>query len=50
MSSLSQALIIQIVICIVLFGFLFYFMIKNAQLKKEIHSKIKNSSKENSLK
>lgn len=42
MSSLSTALIIQILFSIVLFGFLFYFMAKNSELKKEIESK-KNS-------
>ncbi|MCK5391020.1 MAG: hypothetical protein KAJ31_01195 [Deltaproteobacteria bacterium] len=44
MGSLSTALIVQIVLCVVLFGFLFYFMIKNSELKKEIDSKINNSS------
>jgi len=44
MNSLSTALIIQIVLCVILFGFLFYFMSKNSELKKEISSKTKNST------
>lgn len=47
MSSLSEALIIQIILCAVLFGFLFYFMAKNSELKKEIESKTKNSHSKN---
>ncbi|MGB2692996.1 MAG: hypothetical protein WBB48_00510 [Thermodesulfobacteriota bacterium] len=42
MSSLSTALIIQILFSVVLFVFLFYFMTKNSELKKQIESK-KNS-------
>ncbi|MCH7519178.1 MAG: hypothetical protein ACE10J_02930 [Thermodesulfobacteriota bacterium] len=42
MNSLSTALIIQIVLCVILFGILFYLMIKNSELKKELSSKIKN--------
>ena len=42
MSSLSTVLIIQILFSVVLFAFLFYFMAKNSELKKEIESK-KNS-------
>ena len=44
MSNLSTALIFQIVLCVILFGFLFYFMTENSELKKEISSKIKNST------
>lgn len=44
MGSLSTALIVQIVLCVVLFGLLFYFMIKNSELKKELNSKTKNST------
>ena len=44
MSSLSTALIFQIVLCVILFGFLFYFMTKNSELKKEIRAKLKNST------
>ena len=39
MSSLTTALIIQIGICVILFAFLFYFMAKNSELKKEIEEK-----------
>jgi len=44
MNSLSTALIIQIGLCVILFGLLFYFMIKNSELKKEISAKIKNTT------
>lgn len=44
MNSLSTALIVQIGLCVILFGFLFYFIMKNAALKKEIQSKIQNST------
>ncbi len=44
MNALSEALIIQVILVAILFGFLFYFMSKNSELKKEIESKRKNSS------
>jgi len=44
MSSLTTALIIQILFSIVLFGFLFYLMSQNSTLKKEINSR-KNKTK-----
>jgi len=43
MSSLTTALVIQILFSIVLFGFLFYLMSQNSALKKEIKSKTNNS-------
>lgn len=45
MNDLSTAMIIQILFSIVLFAFLFYFMAKNSELKKEIESK--KSSRKN---
>lgn len=39
MSSLSTALIIQILFSVVLFVFLFYFMTKNSELKKKLNRK-----------
>jgi len=48
MSDLTTAMIIQILFSVVLFGFLFYFMTKNAELKKEIKSKTNNSTTKSS--